>query len=144
MASVDADDSNSVEFDEIPALLVFEFFRGDQDQAPQPVQLYRDNDTTVVATKMAPAWFTGMDYNGDGDISRREFLGTQSQFEELDQDGDGFLIVGEIAPADDAPSSEVPGDEASSDVDDVSGQEPVDGEASTKQTQVEETLSKAS
>ena len=39
-----------------------------------------------------------MDYNGDGDISRREFLGTPRQFEELDTDQDGFLTAEEVAP----------------------------------------------
>lgn len=143
LASVDADDSHSVEFDEIPALLVFEFFRGDQDQAPQPVQLYNDGYAPAVVSKAAPAWFTGMDYNGDGDISRREFLGTQSQFEELDQDGDGFLTSAEIVPVDDVPSDEAPEKEPSTD--EASGQASADEEAAPEaaQTEEEETVSSA-
>lgn len=98
LASVDGDDSNAIEFDEIPATLIFEFFRGDQDQTPQPLQFNAMNITLPEMDSATPAWFTGMDYNGDGDISRREFLGTQRQFEELDQDQDGFITVAEIAP----------------------------------------------
>jgi hypothetical protein len=36
-------------------------------------------------------WFKRMDRNGDGDLSRREFLGTPAQFAELDVDGDGLI-----------------------------------------------------
>ncbi len=39
----------------------------------------------------APAWFTKMDRNGDGDVSRREFLGPRADFDRLDRDGDGLL-----------------------------------------------------
>ncbi len=38
-----------------------------------------------------PAWFTEMDRNRDGDLSRGEFLGTSEQFEQLDRDGDGLI-----------------------------------------------------
>src|SRR5439155_21616343 len=34
-----------------------------------------------------PEWFRKMDRNGDGDVSRREFLGTDEQFKEIDTDG---------------------------------------------------------
>lgn len=42
-------------------------------------------------TTVAPDWFTSMDRNGDGDISRREFSGGGAVFEKLDTDGDGLL-----------------------------------------------------
>jgi Ca2+-binding EF-hand superfamily protein len=41
--------------------------------------------------RKGPEWFQKMDRNGDGDVSRREFLGTDAQFKEIDTDGDGLI-----------------------------------------------------
>ena len=38
-----------------------------------------------------PAWFAAMDRNGDGFVSRAEWLGTDEAFDELDRDGDGLI-----------------------------------------------------
>ena len=38
-----------------------------------------------------PLWFRKMDRNGDGDVSRREFLGSKADFKKLDLDGDGLI-----------------------------------------------------
>lgn len=38
-----------------------------------------------------PLWFRKMDLNGDGDVSRREFLGSPEDFKKLDLDGDGLI-----------------------------------------------------
>jgi hypothetical protein len=43
-----------------------------------------------------PMWFLKMDRNGDGDISPKEWLGTEEEFRAIDTDGDG-LISGEEA-----------------------------------------------
>jgi len=97
LQQIDTDGSQAIEFDEIPALLVFEFFRGDQDNNPQGLQLYNQAQTGDQATNnLTPAWFQGMDYNEDGDISRREFLGTTTQFSTLDADHDGFITAEEV------------------------------------------------
>jgi hypothetical protein len=40
-----------------------------------------------------------MDRNRDGDVSRREFLGTREQFERLDRDHDGLIGPGEADAA---------------------------------------------
>ena len=75
-------------------------------QAAQTMATFTADDTTA-----GPAWFVGMDSNRDGDVSRREFLGPMSAFDQLDTDADGFLSAAEAgeeasdvkAPADDAP-----------------------------------------
>jgi Ca2+-binding EF-hand superfamily protein len=42
-----------------------------------------------------PKWFVKMDRNRDGDVSRREFLGTRSEFERIDHDRDGLITADE-------------------------------------------------
>jgi len=46
-----------------------------------------------------PAWFAKMDRNGDGDVSRREFLGPLELFRKLDRDGDGLISPDEARAA---------------------------------------------
>jgi Ca2+-binding EF-hand superfamily protein len=44
-----------------------------------------------VATTGAPRWFRAMDRNGDGYVSRQEFLGPAELFDKLDIDHDGRI-----------------------------------------------------
>jgi Ca2+-binding EF-hand superfamily protein len=46
-----------------------------------------------------PLWFRKMDRNRDGDVSRREFLGTDEEFRKLDTDGDGLISLQEAEAA---------------------------------------------
>jgi hypothetical protein len=46
------------------------------------------------------AWFVAADLNGDGDVSRREFLGDVATFAKLDADTDGYIDARETARAD--------------------------------------------
>jgi Ca2+-binding EF-hand superfamily protein len=52
------------------------------------------------ARPTGPLWFRKMDRNGDGDVSRAEFLGSEEQFRRLDLDGDGLISVEEAEKAD--------------------------------------------
>jgi Ca2+-binding EF-hand superfamily protein len=51
-------------------------------------------------TTRGPLWFRKMDLNGDGDVSRREFLGTRDDFDRIDTDGDGLIDADEAERAD--------------------------------------------
>ncbi|HEV3385255.1 MAG TPA: EF-hand domain-containing protein [Gemmata sp.] len=42
-----------------------------------------------------PLWFRKMDRNGDGDVSRSEFLGTKAEFDAIDTDHDGLISLEE-------------------------------------------------
>lgn len=46
---------------------------------------------TPPAPAGGPLWFRKMDRNGDGDVSRAEFLGTRAEFAALDADRDGLV-----------------------------------------------------
>jgi hypothetical protein len=47
-----------------------------------------------------PLWFRKMDRNRDGDVSRREFLGSDEEFARIDTDGDGLISLEEAIAAD--------------------------------------------
>ena len=62
--------------------------------------------SSPVARRTAgPEWFRRTDRNRDGDVSRREFLGTREQFDRLDRDKDGLIDADEA----DAAQSKTPG-----------------------------------
>jgi Ca2+-binding EF-hand superfamily protein len=47
-----------------------------------------------------PVWFRKMDRNNDGDVSFREWLGTEEEFRRIDTDGDGLISAEEAEKAD--------------------------------------------
>ncbi|MBA4188094.1 MAG: hypothetical protein C0467_08750 [Planctomycetaceae bacterium] len=53
------------------------------------------NPNQVVVPQKGPMWFRKMDRNGDGDVSRSEFLGTKAEFEAIDGDKDSLISLEE-------------------------------------------------
>jgi hypothetical protein len=53
-----------------------------------------------------PLWFRKMDRNGDGDVSRAEFLGTRAEFDAMDADHDGLVSRAEAEAFDRAARKE--------------------------------------
>jgi Ca2+-binding EF-hand superfamily protein len=47
------------------------------------------------APAAGPLWFRKMDRNRDGDVSRKEFLGTDEEFDRIDEDHDGLISLEE-------------------------------------------------
>jgi Ca2+-binding EF-hand superfamily protein len=59
-------------------------------------EIYGGYEATDVDYPTAgPLWFQKMDKNRDGDVSRKEFLGTDEQFRLIDTDGDGLISLEE-------------------------------------------------
>jgi Ca2+-binding EF-hand superfamily protein len=89
----DANADRQLSTDELTCSMIVAFLRG---EGPNEDAFY------IPATRAArqidaqtPAWFVSGDFNGDGDISRREFLGSFEQFARLDTDQNGYIGVAE-------------------------------------------------
>ena len=89
LASLDANGDGRLQSHEIPGTMAVGFVRSNAAQVNNlfnaPAISSSDDEQQL------PKWFRGMDSNGDGDVSPREFLGTKQQFDELDTDSDGFI-----------------------------------------------------
>jgi Ca2+-binding EF-hand superfamily protein len=53
------------------------------------------NGRPAPAPSAGPLWFRKMDRNRDGDVSRKEFLGSDEEFRRIDADGDGLISADE-------------------------------------------------
>jgi len=97
LMKLDVNNDGRISSDEVPYYMVATIVRGEQ---PGEMSLYRPVSAAALpATSDAPSWFTHADYNHDGYVSRREFLGTSEQFSLLDQNRDGFISSDEAKNA---------------------------------------------
>jgi Ca2+-binding EF-hand superfamily protein len=104
LQSFDRDGDGRLDFDELPDVMLIVFARGAPQEDSETFQIPRVPSPTA----SGPAWFRAMDRNGDGVISRREFLGGAEQFDELDKNGDGFLDLEELQQLSIHEESELP------------------------------------
>jgi hypothetical protein len=102
----DADADGALSETEAPYQMAVAFLRNESQNAPPfsatpPAAAVNESEASVAP----PYWFAAADLNGDGDVSRREFLGTAEQFSRLDADRDGFVDGPEAVAAPTASSS---------------------------------------
>jgi Ca2+-binding EF-hand superfamily protein len=67
---------------------------------PVPFGSAAKNKQKSAPAASVPRWFQAMDRNGDGYVSRQEFIGPPELFAKLDTDGDGRISREEAARAD--------------------------------------------
>jgi Ca2+-binding EF-hand superfamily protein len=97
LKSIDRDGDEAISLGESPVTIRLAIARGNETYqylnkgllSRPPPRATNDN------IGQGPAWFIRMDTNGDGDVTRREFLGDDEQFQRLDANGDGVVEVKE-------------------------------------------------
>jgi Ca2+-binding EF-hand superfamily protein len=95
LAKKDANGDGHITTDELSHSMIVAFLRGErpnEDAFYIPV-----TDNAAPRDERAAQWFGRADFNGDGDISRREFLGSLEQFDRLDADQNGYIDAEEAA-----------------------------------------------
>ncbi len=86
----DADGDGNLTWAEVPRRLNIVLSRGPATSAER-------QPSSTPLPSAGPKWLQHMDRNGDGDVSRREFLGPLEVFERLDADHDDLLDVAEAS-----------------------------------------------
>ena len=91
LASLDRNHDQRIDESEIPTAIRLAVTRGPlvHQHLAKPTAAQRAIDKVEISD--VPQWFAGMDRNGDGDLTRREFQGSPAQFAEFDRDGDGLI-----------------------------------------------------
>lgn len=98
LAPLDRDQDGQLTTDELPELILIGVARGSIETPDNTFAMPIPRERTPTGSE--PKWFKAMDANQDGEISRREFLGTPQQFTHLDANRDGLLQASEVASAD--------------------------------------------
>jgi len=109
LAELDRNKTGFLNPGDIPRVLTLQFGEGSgKGGGPNNLvlaangRLLRDLGPRAAEPPKGPAWFRKMDRNRDGDVSRREFLGTDEQFRQIDTDGDGLISLEEAIRATEA------------------------------------------
>jgi Ca2+-binding EF-hand superfamily protein len=106
MKNWDRDGDGQLARSEIPrqVQLVVSQGRAGYNAGPRTPVVVRAGSNTVTrptsASPGGPVWFRKMDRNSDGDVSRREFLGSLEDFRRIDVDGDELIDLNEAKAAD--------------------------------------------
>jgi Ca2+-binding EF-hand superfamily protein len=93
LAGLDRDGDGRLGADELPRRVQLRLTLG----TPSPRPAAGPRTPAPASGSRGPAWFRRMDRNGDGYVSRREFLGSLEDFRKLDVDGDGLISPEEAA-----------------------------------------------
>jgi hypothetical protein len=97
MLARDKNGDGELSGDELPSAMIVAFLRSERREEQS---FYVPEDTvTPRSASAAPAWFAQADFNGDGDVSRREFLGSLDHFSRLDANHDEFIAPDEAGAA---------------------------------------------
>ena len=99
LAALDKDQDQTIGGTEIPEAISVSFawaaVRGPFVERP----VGPPADEWPAREQAGPEWFTRMDRNGDGDVTLKEFLGSEADFQRLDTSGDGLLDAQEAKAA---------------------------------------------
>jgi Ca2+-binding EF-hand superfamily protein len=92
LARLDRDGDGRIAQDELPRQYRLGIGRGAARLRQAVVLKLQGPDTPdTLVRRGGPEWFERMDRNRDGDVSRREFLGSRAQFRQFDTDRDGLI-----------------------------------------------------
>jgi hypothetical protein len=82
--------------------MIVAFIRGEA-AAEQSFYVPASAPASSASGAAPPKWFNHADLNADGEISRREFLGTPDHFSAADLSRDGYITPDEAAQTSAAP-----------------------------------------